>query len=111
MGSQSKKLDEIQSFISDYYDQSQKRGKMYGSISELESNWNLLDQIFFLLNDLQEKMHEYNFAAYLRQKGYGAKSAAMIINENQLDDPYKELNDLWSAYLSWRKPLIRKEAK
>ena len=75
MHTQNKKLSKIQEFIANYYQQTQKRGKMYGSIYELESNWNLLDHIFFILSDLEEDMHQYNFPAYLRHEGYGAKSA------------------------------------
>ena len=69
---------------------------MYGSISELEINWNLLNQIYFILNSVHDKYNEFNFANFLIEKSYGAKNAAMVINESSVENPYLELNNLWN---------------
>ncbi len=106
-----KKLKEIKKFALNYIKWSQERGKMYGSVAEIESNWVVLDNIFFILRDLHEEMNDYNFSAFLRTKGFGAKRASSVIAEMELDDPFLELNNLWNEYLEWRTELLSRNGK
>ena len=107
MSDSTKKIEEIRNFIKTYIKASQQRGKMYGTISELESNWILLDNLIFILEGWQDKQQEIDFSAFLRSKGYGAKSASMVINEGNFDEPYIELNKVWNEYVGWRDNKIK----
>ena len=98
----------IKQFIEQYMEHSQKRGRMYGSIRELESNWILLDHVSFILNSLEERWDEMNFATFLCSKGFGAKSASQFIEEEKSQEPYLALNNLWNEYIKWRTPNITK---
>ena len=106
MNEAQEKLNEVKKFIKNYVDWSQERGMMYGSIAELESNWRLLDNLFFILNNLLEEMNDFNFSAFLKHKGFGAKNATSIIEEKKPDNPYLELNDLWNEYVGWRSTVL-----
>ena len=96
------KIKKIKKFIDDYVKNSQLRGSMYGSIGQLESNWVLLNQISFILDDIEDKKHDINFAAYLCEKGFGTKDAKMIVDEKNTDTPYLELNKMWNDYIEWK---------
>ena len=100
------KLNEIKRFMKNYVEWSQQRGIMYGSIAELESNWRLLDNLFFILNNLHEEMNDFNFSAFLKHKGFGAKNATLVIKEKKPDNPYLELNNLWNEYIDWTSAVL-----
>lgn len=101
-----RKLNMIERFINDYMEQSQKRGRMYGTVEMLESNWVILDHMYFILNDLEHKEADYNFGQFLMSRDFGAKSAASVITERHVSDPYLELNKLWNEYVAWREQRI-----
>ena len=67
----------------------------------------LLNHIYFILNSLHDKIHEYGFSSFLQSKDFGAKGAAMVIQEKNYKDPYLELNKLWNEYTDWREKKIR----
>ena len=96
------RLNSVHSFIRMYVEQFQKRGPMYGSIDVLESDWNLLNQIHFILIGESEDYPVFRFEAFLASKGFGDKSAATVIAEGGSQTPYKELNALWQEYIQWR---------
>ena len=102
------KIKKIKSFITNYIIRSKERGNMYGSIAELESNWDLLDHIYCILEELEDVENDCNFTAFLLSKGYGVKSAASIIKEIKSKDPYTELNKLRNEYEEWRSKKIEK---
>jgi hypothetical protein len=95
-------LSKIDKFVQDYINSSQQRGKMYGTIEMLESNWVLLDHLYFILHGLDDLEEHYNFREFLISQGFGAKNAAMVIKELNSENPYLELNKMWNEYIEWR---------
>ena len=77
---------------------------MYGSLSELESNWNLLDQIYFVMETLPVEKNHFQWNDYIRLMGYkvGAISLSDWIEKRKPDDPYAELIKLRNEYETWR---------
>ncbi len=104
MESSFNKLDQIKQFINSYIQSTKERGRMHGSIAEIESQWWVLDQISFILEDIsiEEKM-SLDWGAFLASKGFGAKNATHVIEEKKTVDPYSELNKLRNEYETWRK--------
>jgi type IV secretory pathway TrbF-like protein len=102
MDKHKRKLQEIDKFITDYVQWTQQRGKMYGSLAQLESNWKLLDTISLIILDKSDKIDDVNFSLFLMEKGFGSRSAARTIEENESENPYEKLNILWNEYLGWR---------
>lgn len=100
-------IDEIKQFIEEYMTHSQKRGEMYGSIEMLESNWILLNHLYFIVNGLSDHEEQNSFREFLIVKGFGSKNAAMIIREQNLESPYLELNNIWTEYSEWRDNRIK----
>lgn len=101
--SEKQKIHEIREFIDTFITASKKRGKMYGSISDIESQWYVLDQINFILEGVpKELVGTVAWGTFLSYKGYGAKSAASIIDEGSFDDPYTVLTNLRNEYEEWR---------
>ncbi len=101
------KLNKISEFIDNYFKWSQERGKMYGSIEQLESNWCILNRIYFILNGLDDCEEQYSYSEFLKNKGFGAKSATTIIKERKIEDDYLELNEIWNEYILWRNKAIK----
>lgn len=93
-------IKEALSFIELYFSNSQKRGPMYGSIEQLESNWILLNKIKLIL--IGKDINKFDYPTFLQTKGFGAKSASTKIKEENLPDPYSQLNEIWNQYIRWR---------
>ena len=107
MKKENEKLKRIQEFIKKYIESTKQRGKMHGDISEIESQWWVIDHIYFILEDiLDEDKTSVSFGAFLLSKGFGAKSAARIITEKKSKEPYQELIRLRNEYEKWRKKKI-----
>jgi len=103
---------QIKSFIAMFFESSKHRGRMYGSVSDLESQWHVLDQIYYILESVpQENISDIAWGSFLCKKGYGAKSAATIIEESKADDPYAALAQLRTEYEEWRSAKIQKFGK
>ncbi len=103
------KLDEIRQFIDNYIKSTKERGKMHGSIAEIESQWWVLDLIYFLLEDISTNdKNKLDWGAFLSSKGFGAKNAAYIVADMKPADPYLELSKLRTEYEAWRKAKIDK---
>jgi hypothetical protein len=82
---------------------------MYGSIEALETQWDVLDHIYLILEDLYDGRHDLAWGWFLMHyKGFGAKSADFIIKEMNPSDPYLELAKLRDEYEQWRRKEIRK---
>jgi hypothetical protein len=93
-------LNEVKQFIENYIKRSQERGEMYGSIEEIESNWNILNKINFIIKGIDDE--GVSFSDFLLYKGFGAKRASTIIKEKKAEDKYLELTKLWEEYTEWR---------
>ena len=104
-----RKIDEIQEFIDDYMRRSKTRGRMYGSIEALETQWQVLDYVYFILEDLYDVRDDLRWGKFMMDyKGFGAKNADLIIREMNPSDPYLELANLRDEYEQWRKKEIRR---
>ncbi len=101
-----KKINSVAQFIDNYFRLSQERGKMYGSIEEIESNWCLLNKIFFLLHGLENEEKKFSFQEFLFIKGFGAKRVSTVIKQESNVEPYSKLNQIWNEYLEWRNSKI-----
>jgi hypothetical protein len=105
--SSDEKITQIKSFIDMYIESSKERGKMYGSISEIESKWQVLDHIYFILENIPyENIGSIIWGAFLSTKGYGSKRASTIFVDKKLEDPYSALVELRNEYEEWRKTKI-----
>jgi len=103
------KIKEIKKFINDYIKYSKTRGRMYGSIEALETQWNVLDHVYLILEDLSDMKHDLAWGRFMMDyKGFGAKSADHIIREMNPPDPYLQLSKLRNEYEQWRKKEIRR---
>jgi len=103
------KIREIKKFIKDYIKYSKTRGRMYGSIEALETQLDVLDHIYLILEDLDDVRHDLAWGIWMMDhKRFGAKSADLIIKEMNPPDPYLELSKLRNEYEQWRKKEIRR---
>lgn len=100
--SSSEKLSLIEQFYYRYLEASKKRPKMYGSVSELESNWRLLDDIYFVLENIPEEKNYFRWSDFLVEKGFGSMSFDIRAKERRIQDPYSELVKLRNEYEEWR---------
>jgi hypothetical protein len=103
MGDQAKTINKIQSYIKNYIEQTKLRGQMYGEVSEIESSWHVLDHINFIISGTEESEHSWSMAAFLREKGHGAKSLATVVEESVETNKYKKMSELRNEYENWRK--------
>jgi len=103
--SSSEKIAQIRTFIEMYIESSKKRGKMYGSISEIECQWHVLDHIYCILENVpNDKIGSISWGAFLTTKGYSAnKELCTVFAEKKLKDPYSALVKLRNEYEEWRK--------
>ena len=103
------KIRKIKKFINDYIKYSKTRGRMYGSIEALETQWEVLDYIYFILEELYDVRDDLRWGKFMMDyKGFGAKSADRIIKETNPPDPYLELVKMRDEYEQWRRKEIRK---
>jgi len=103
--SPSEKLAQIKDFIEMYMHSSKQRGKMYGSISEIECQWYVLDFIYCILENVpNDKISLISWGAFLTTKGYSTnKELCIVFDEKKLKDPYSALVKLRDEYEEWRK--------
>ena len=105
----SPKIREIKKFIKDYMKYSKPRGRMYGNVEALETQWQLLDYTYFILEDLYDVRNDLRWGKFMMDyKGFGAKGADLIIKEMNPSDPYLELTKLRNEYEQWRKKEIKR---
>jgi hypothetical protein len=99
-----KKLLAIQQLINMYNGNFsiEKRAPMYGSVEAVELQWTVLDQIYFVLEDVGDIWSELDWGAFLAEKGFGSKSAALTFAEEKTNAPYSELIVLRKEYEEWR---------
>ena len=103
------KLNRIKEFIDNWIRNTKERGKMYGSLSEIEAQWWVLDRIYLILEDVPET--ENFWGDFLCEKGFGAKNASIVVKELKTESPYSELNKLRNEFEEWRAKKIKKIKK
>ena len=97
------KLKSIKEFMDGYIASSKVRGRMYGSPTELESQWWVLDQIFFIVEGISEENQvAISWGTFLATKGFSARSASSVIVEKGDKSPYETLTKLRNEYEAWR---------
>jgi len=102
------KLEQIRLYIDDFNKGVKDRGRMYGTIPQIEAKWWVLDQIYCLL----EGIPVTNFwGPFLASKGFGSASASRRIKEMNLKNPYLKLMELRNEFERWRKKEINKLKK
>ncbi|MDH4227143.1 MAG: hypothetical protein OEV59_05250 [Deltaproteobacteria bacterium] len=105
------KLDKIIIFIKGYMEASRKRGAMYGSLGELVARWDMLDDIFLILNGIDPAGSDLVWGHFVgSEKGYGTTVdiSSIVKDINPSEDPYVVLSKLREEYEVWRDEKIEK---
>ncbi len=99
----------ISRFIDEFMEDCKTKPMRYGSIEEIEYSLHILDLIYFMIIEIDEFENDLHWYRFLSFKGYGPKSASMVIREKfPKVDHYEVLFKLREEYYLWRKKRIDK---